>query len=149
MIVVKSSSFSNNELIPEKYTCDGKNVNPPLQILNVPKETKSLVLIVDDPDAPKGVWTHWIVFNIRPDVTTIEEDDVPEGGVLGTNTSSRVGYEGPCPKKGETHRYFFKVYALDIIFSLETRGANRKQIEKAMENHVIDKGELMGRYFRK
>ncbi|MDD2796584.1 MAG: YbhB/YbcL family Raf kinase inhibitor-like protein [Candidatus Pacebacteria bacterium] len=148
MIIVKSLAFLNNETIPQKYTCDGKNVNPALQISNIPKEAKSLVLIVDDPDAPKGTWTHWIVFNIDPTIKMIEEDDVPKGGILGINTSSKIGYEGPCPPLGETHRYFFKVYALDIIFSSETRGSNKKQIEKAMENHVIDKGELVGLYSR-
>ncbi len=148
MIIIKSLAFSNNELIPQKYACDGKNINPDLRIANVPEEAKSLVLIVDDPDAPKRVWTHWIVFNIDPNVKEIREDSLPLNGVLGANTSGKIGYEGPCPPKGETHRYFFKVYALDTIFSLQTSGSGREDIEKAMEDHILDKGELMGIYFR-
>jgi hypothetical protein len=148
MIIIKSITFSNNELIPQKYACDGKDINPNLCIENVPEDAKSLVIIVDDPDALKGLWTHWIVFNINPNVREIKEDSLPLNGVLGTNTSGKIGYEGPCPPKGETHHYFFKVYALDVVLSLLTEGSQRSEIEKAMEGHIIDKGELMGIYFR-
>lgn len=147
MIIIKSLAFSNNELIPEKYTCDGKDVNPQLYIQNVPKDTKSLVLIVEDPDALR-LWTHWIVFNINPDTCEIEENSLPLNSILGANTSGKIGYEGPCPPKGEVHRYFFRIYAMDNTLSLLTEGSQRSEIEKAMENHIIEQGELMGKYFR-
>lgn len=147
MIKIKSLAFLNNELIPEKYTCNGKDVNPPLNISGVPENAKSLVLIVDDPDASK-LWTHWIVFNINPDICKIEENSLPLNSVLGANTSGKIGYEGPCPPKGERHRYFFRIYALDYVLSLLTEGSQRSEIEKAMEGHVIEQGELMGKYFR-
>ena len=128
-------------MIPRKYTCDGENVNPPLYVREVPKETKSLVLIVDDPDAPSGTWEHWNVWNIPP-TKRIEENSIP--GVEGINDFGKHAYGGPCPPSG-THRYFFKVYALDNMLSLQVH-SRKKDIEEAMKDHVLAKGELVGVY---
>jgi Raf kinase inhibitor-like YbhB/YbcL family protein len=143
-LVVKSSAFENNQLIPVKYTCDGDNINPPLTIEGVPEGTKSLVLIVDDPDAPSGVWNHWVVWNIPPDVRKIEENTVP--GTEGISTSRKYAYSGPCPPYG-THRYFFKVYALYAKMDL-TSNSKKNDVEKAMANHMLAEGELVGLYRR-
>jgi len=142
-LVVKSPAFENNQLIPAKYTCDGDNVNPPLTIEGVPEETKSLVLIVDDPDAPMGTFDHWIVWNIPP-TSKIEENTVP--GAEGMSSYRKHAYGGPCPPYG-THRYFFKVYALDMKLDL-TANSKKKDVEKAMESHVLAEGELVGLYRR-
>lgn len=142
-LFVNSPSFENNTLIPVKYTCDGDDVNPPLSIGGLPKETKSLVLIVDDPDAPMGTWNHWVVWNILP-TSEIGEHTVP--GNEGVNTYRRHSYGGPCPPSG-THRYFFKVYALDIMLDLSSN-ATKKVVEKAIKSHVLAKGELVGLYNR-
>ncbi len=148
-----SSAFTPNGKIPSKYTCDGNNLSPPLKIENVPANSQSLVLILDDPDIPDfvkqkfniDVWDHWIVFNIPPTTT-----EIPEGknsfGVLGKNTSGKNAYGGPCPPDRE-HRYFFKLYALDTILTL-SEGVTKKQVEEAMEGHIIAKAELVGRYER-
>lgn len=142
---VKSSAFEPNELIPRRYTCDGENVNPPLIIEEIPEGTRSLALVVDDPDAPLGTWDHWVVWNIPSASKEIRENTVP--GVEGVNDFRKHSYGGPCPPSG-THRYFFKAYALDTKLNL---GANsrRKDLEKAMEGHVLTKGELVGRYSRR
>jgi Raf kinase inhibitor-like YbhB/YbcL family protein len=140
---VKSPAFENNKLIPAKYTCDGENVNPPLSIEGVPGETKSLVLIVDDPDAPMGTFDHWVVWNIPP-ASKIGENTVP--GTEGMSSYRKHSYGGPCPPSG-THRYFFKVYALDTKLDLNP-DSKKKDVEKAMETHVLAKGELVGLYRR-
>jgi Raf kinase inhibitor-like YbhB/YbcL family protein len=140
---VSSPAFENKKLIPAKYTCDGDDVNPPLTIEGVPEEAKSLVLIVDDPDAPMGTWDHWIVWNIPP-TSKIEENTVP--GTEGMNTYRKHSYGGPCPPGG-THRYFFKVYALDVRLDLSPN-SNKKDAEKAMQGHMLAKGELIGLYRR-
>jgi Raf kinase inhibitor-like YbhB/YbcL family protein len=143
-LVVKSPVFENNQLIPAKYTCDGDNVNPPLTIEGVPEGAKSLVLIVDDPDCPTGTWNHWLVWNIPSTTRKIEENKVP--GTEGISTYRKHAYGGPCPPSG-THRYFFKVYALDAKLDL-TANAEKKDVEKAMESHVLAEGELVGLYRR-
>jgi Raf kinase inhibitor-like YbhB/YbcL family protein len=140
---VESPVFESNNLIPAKYTCDGEDVNPPLTVENVPDDAKSLVLILDDPDAV-GVWNHWLVWNIPAGTREIEEHSVP--GVQGANTGGRRRYGGPCPPSG-THRYFFKVYALDIELDLDV-GSKKKDVENAMRGHVLAEGELMGLYRR-
>ena len=140
---VESPAFENNKFIPAKYTCDGDDVNPPLVIKGIPEEAKTLVLIVDDPDAPMGTWNHWIVWNIQPR-GKIEENTVP--GIQGVNTARKVSYGGPCPPYG-THRYFFKVYALDTKLTLN-QNSKKKDAEKAMETHILAKGELIGLYHR-
>jgi Raf kinase inhibitor-like YbhB/YbcL family protein len=140
---VSSPAFENNKLIPSKYTCDGDNVNPPLTIEGVPDGTKSLVLIVDDPDATIGTFDHWVVWNIPP-TNKIEENTVL--GTEGVNDYRKHSYDGPCPPWG-THRYFFKVYALDTKLDLSPN-SRKKDVEKAMQGHVLAKGELIGLYRR-
>lgn len=141
-----SSAFENNQLIPAKYTCDGEDINPPLQIEEIPEGAESLVLIVDDPDAPMGTWVHWVVWNIDPAISLIEEGKVPKGGVEGLNDFGKHSYGGPCPPSG-THHYYFKLYSLDTRLELDS--SSRKQdVEKAMEGHILDWAELIGLYQR-
>lgn len=141
---ITSIDFENNGFIPKKYTCQGKDINPPLVFVDVPKEAKSLALIVDDPDAPMGTWTHWTIWNIKPDVRGIIENSIPESAVTGMNSSGRNGYQGPCPPSG-THRYFFKLYALDKDIDLKP-SASKADLEKAISDHIIGYGELVGVY---
>jgi hypothetical protein len=141
---IKSSAFEHNGLIPRKYTCDGEDVNPPITIENIPEGTQSLALTIDDPDAPMGTWDHWVVWNVPPK-KEINENEVP--GVEGINDFGKHSYGGPCPPSG-THRYFFKVYALDTKLNLNAN-SRKKDAEKAMQGHVLAKGELVGRYSRK
>jgi len=143
-LTISSPVFKNNGFIPQKYTCDGNDVNPPLNIEGVPKETQSLALIVDDPDAPMGTWDHWVVWNIPP-AEKIMENSVP--GTEGLNDFRRRSYGGPCPPSG-THRYFFKVYALDTRLDLSP-SSRKKDVERAMKGHVIAEGELVGLYRRR
>ena len=143
---IESTSFENNKIIPSVYTCDGENINPPLKISEVPEETKSLVLIVDDPDAPMGTWVHWTVWNIDPDVREIQERSCPKEAVEGMTDFGKPGYGGPCPPSG-THRYFFKVYALDTVLNLEP-SAKVIDIEEAMKGHILGWAQLIGLYKR-
>ena len=145
-----SNAFENEGKIPSKYTCDGANVSPQLTIADVPAEAKSLVLIMDDPDVPKhiredGMWDHWVVFNIPPDVREIPESQEP-AGTPGLGTNGDIGYFGPCPPDRE-HRYFFKLYALDKMLDLPEK-TDKVTVEKEMTENVIDKAHLMGRYER-
>jgi Raf kinase inhibitor-like YbhB/YbcL family protein len=145
-----SPAFEHEGHIPGKYTCDGANINPPLHIANAPNGTKSLVLIMDDPDVPRhlraeGIYDHWVVFNIPPETKEILEGHEPMG-THGANTSGGTKYVGPCPPGGE-HRYFFKLYALDTHLSLPEK-ASKKDVEKSMEGHILAKTELMGKYER-
>jgi len=142
---ISSSAFSDGANIPSKFTCDGADTSPPLKIEELPSEAKSLVLIVDDPDAPVGLFTHWLVWNIEPKTSAIPEGNAP-GGVQGKNDFGKTGYGGPCPPSG-THRYYFKICALDQQLKLPA-GARRKELDAAMKGHVIAQGELMGRYAR-
>jgi Raf kinase inhibitor-like YbhB/YbcL family protein len=143
---IVSPAFKYNELIPKKYTCDGKDVNPPLLIENIPSEAKSLALIVDDPDAPVGTWVHWVVWNISPGTREIKEDSVPKGAQQGMNDFRKNDYGGPCPPSG-THRYFFKLYALDTVLNLGSK-AKKSDLEGAMKGHILEKAELVGLYRR-
>jgi len=145
-IKVTSSGFQEGGNIPLKFTCDGSDTSPSLQITGVPSETKSLVLIADDPDAPGGLFTHWLVWNIPPQTDSIAEGSAPKG-VQGTNDFGKSGYRGPCPPPG-IHRYSFKIFALDRELELRA-GAKRSQVNAAMKGHVIAQGELVGRYSRK
>lgn len=141
---IKSSVFENNKLIPKKYTCDGDEINPPLSIEGTPKGTKTLVLIMDDPDAPGGTFDHWIVWNIPASTVTVNENSAP--GTEGLNSGGRRGYYGPCPPSG-THRYFFKLYALDC--ELKSGPSSRKKdVEKAFSGHVLAETKLVGLYRR-
>lgn len=143
---ISTPSFDYGEKIPDTYTCDGEGINPPLLFLEVPEQAQSLVLIVDDPDAPRGTFTHWVVFNIDPKVEEVPEGLVPKGGVLGKNSAGESSWIGPCPPTGE-HRYFFKLYALDTELDLSI-GATKEEVEKAMQGHVLDTAELIGLYSR-
>jgi Raf kinase inhibitor-like YbhB/YbcL family protein len=143
---ITSSAFQEGANIPSKFTCDGADTSPPLQIVDVPVGAKSLVLIVDDPDAPSGLFTHWIVWNVSPQTSGVSEGSVPKG-VQGTNGFGKSGYGGPCPPSG-SHRYYFKIFALDRELDFHA-GAKRAQLDAAMKGHVIAQGELMGRYSRK
>lgn len=143
---IESSAFKNNELIPPKYTCDGEDINPPLLISDVPENAKSLVLIVDDPDAPRGTWIHWTVWNISPGVKEIPENSCPQNAVEGMTGSGRSGYSGPCPPYG-THRYFFKLFALNTTLDLDA-SVEAADIEKEMEESILAKAQLVGLYKR-
>ncbi len=143
-LVVTSPVFENNKIIPRKYSCDGQEINPPLTIEGIPEETTTLALIVDDPDAPRGTFDHWIVWNISPK-SKIEENSVP--GTEGMNSAGQRSYIGMCPPSG-THRYFFKVYALGVKLELKPEQTKKKDLEKAMQGHILAKGELIGLYRR-
>jgi Raf kinase inhibitor-like YbhB/YbcL family protein len=143
---ITSSAFQEGGNIPSKFTCDGANVNPPLHIAQVPAEAKNLALIVDDPDAPGGLFIHWLTWGIDPKTTDIAENSVPPNAVQGKNGFGKSGYGGPCPPSG-THRYYFRVYALDRTLNLSA-GANRGELDGQMKGHIIGQGELMGRYSR-
>lgn len=143
---ITSTAFEHNQNIPSQYTCDGTDMNPPLQISEVPEGTQSLALIVDDPDAPRGDWVHWLVWNIDPSTTEISENSVPAGAVQGLTDFGRNDWGGPCPPSG-THRYFFKLYALDSALDLST-SAGKADLLSAMEGHILENGELIGLYER-
>jgi hypothetical protein len=145
-IVKIKSVFNDNERIPSKYTCDGKNINPPLEFIDVPKNAKSLVLIVDDPDSPSKVWSHWVVWNIPQNTKNIKEDSVPAGAKEGANDFGNVGYGGPCPHSG-THRYRFALYALDMDLN-SSKEMVKNNVENAIKGHIIDKAILTGTYSR-
>jgi len=141
-----SSAFNNEQPIPIKYTCDGLDISPPLEIKDVPKKTKSLALIVVDPDAPLGEWTHWLVWNINPKIGFIEEGIVPEGATEGLNSFKKHSYGGPCPPSG-IHHYYFKIFALDKELDLEPYSI-KEEVLKSMEDHILDSAEIMGIYHR-
>lgn len=146
-----STAFKEGETIPKKYTCDGPDISPPLKWESVPVDTKSLALIVEDPDAPMGTWIHWVVYDIPPNVSEFAENVPSEktlanGTAQGKNDFRKIGYGGPCPPSG-THRYFFKLYALDTKLNLPP-GSTKLDLVKAMQRHVIAEGELMGKYSR-
>lgn len=144
---LESPAFENNQYIPLKYTCDGEDINPPLEIKNVPEGTKSLVLILEDPDAPRGTFSHWLLWNIKPETSLIEENSYPQGAVLGLNDFGKNSYGGPCPPKG-THRYYFKLYALNTSIEID-QNSKKGDLEKAIKGKIIAKAELIGLYQRK
>lgn len=141
---ILSTAFGNNQDIPGKYTCQGENINPPLLFDGVPVNTRSLALIMDDPDAPMGTFVHWVIFNIDPKILSIAENSYPSGSIQGKNSASSNRYVSPCPPSG-THRYFFKLYALDIILDL-TSNADKKELENAIKTHILDEARLIGFY---
>ncbi|HKJ30878.1 MAG TPA: YbhB/YbcL family Raf kinase inhibitor-like protein [Balneolales bacterium] len=150
-IKLTSSAFKEGEKIPVQYTCDGKNISPPLQWSDVPDKAKSLALLVEDPDAPGQTWIHWVLYNIPPNVTQLSEhtssgEQLKNGAINGTSSFKKLGYGGPCPPSG-THRYFFKIYALDTVLNLKP-GATKPQLIDAMKGHILAEGQLMGRYAR-
>ncbi len=147
-MIISSSAFNNNDKIPAKFTCDGGGINPELIIQNVPAEAKSLAIIMDDPDAPSGTFTHWLVWNIDPKTETIKQESVPPGAIEGQNGSGKIGYTGPCPPDGKPHRYFFKLYALNSKILEAEPIKNKSALEKIIEPLIIEKTELVGVYER-
>ncbi|MCE5250471.1 YbhB/YbcL family Raf kinase inhibitor-like protein [bacterium] len=150
-LTVTSTVFSAGGSIPSRYTCDGMDISPQLAWSDPPDGTKSFALICDDPDAPAGTWVHWVMYNIPAGVQELSEkmpsqEKLGSGALQGTNDFRRIGYGGPCPPSG-THRYYFKVYALDTMLDLKP-GATKQQLLRAMEGHIRAQGELMGRYSR-
>jgi Raf kinase inhibitor-like YbhB/YbcL family protein len=140
-----SPAFEHNEVIPSEYTCDGSDKSPELNIEGVPQNTVSLVLINDDPDAPVGTWDHWIVFNIPAKITRIDKGKEPQG-IAGKNSWGKTGYGGPCPPSG-THRYIFRLYALDKMLDLK-EGSSKAEIMESMQGHILSQIELIGKYQR-
>jgi len=150
-IKLTSASFRQGESIPRQYTCDGVNISPPLEWSGVPKAGKTIAIIADDPDAPSGTWVHWVLYNLPAEIIGMVENQPPSenlkaGGFQGVNDFKKVGYGGPCPPSG-THRYVFKIYALDAELPLKA-GATKADLEKAMEGHIVAQGQLVGTYSR-
>ncbi|CEK09721.1 YbhB/YbcL family Raf kinase inhibitor-like protein [Legionella hackeliae] len=142
-----SPVFDANEFIPEKYTCVGADISPALFWENPPKETKSFVLIIEDPDAADEVLVHWLLFNIPPEIRNLTEGEAPQGAISGKNSWGLTGYKGPCPPSGTSHRYVFKLYALDIVLPYD-QSALKEDIIKAMEYHVLGMSEFAGNFSR-
>ncbi len=143
---LKSNSFKHNSIIPPEYTCDSENINPNLSIEGVSEDTKELVLIVDDPDAPAGTWMHWTMWGISPSINVIDKGKLPEGVKEGLTSFGTVGYGGPCPPVGTgTHRYSFRIYALNKNINLNA-GATPEELEREMSDSVIDSAEIIGLY---
>jgi len=148
-----SDAFIAGAAIPQKFTCEGKDASPPLKWSGVPAQAKSLALVADDPDAPVGTWVHWVLFDLPANATALPED-LPKtqhtslGAKQGLNDFKRLGYGGPCPPPGKPHRYFFKLYALDVLLDLKP-GSTKKEVERAMADHIINQTQLMGTYQRK
>jgi len=152
-ITITSPAFAGGRPIPAKYTCDGSDVSPPLQWTNAPANAKSFALIADDPDAPMGTWVHWVLYDLSAGTNALPEDAAKSqyfsgNAKQGINDFKCPGYGGPCPPPGKPHRYFFKLYALDTLLDLKP-GATKKDVEAAMQGHVLAEGRLMGTYQRK
>jgi len=143
-LMVRSIAFGHNGNIPLQYTCEGENFNPPIEISNIPRETETLALIMEDPDAPRGIFVHWVLWNLSPHSLIAERTNQ---GTSGRNSFGKIGYGGPCPPSG-THRYFFRIYALDNSPELD-RSTDKDKLLDAMRGHVIAEGELMGLYCKK
>lgn len=149
---MESAAFKEGAGIPVRFTCEGEDISPGLAWSGTPAATRSFVLIVEDPDAPGGVWTHWVVYNLPAQTKAMDENQpkeaqLPNGGLQGSSSFGRVGYGGPCPPPGPAHRYFFKLYALDTVLPLEP-GAGKQQVIDAMKGHVLGQAQLMGRFKR-
>ncbi len=149
---VTSTAFREGASIPKQYTGDGADASPPLSWSGAPAAAKSLALICDDPDAPRGTWVHWVLFNLPPNTAELPEGvpsqaTLPSGAKQGSNDFKKIGYGGPAPPKGKPHRYFFKLYALDTMLDLP-EGATKQDLEKAMKGHILGQGQLMGTYQR-
>jgi Raf kinase inhibitor-like YbhB/YbcL family protein len=152
-LYLKTPAFQPGSEIPKQYTCEGEDLSPPLQWGGAPKGTQSLALIAEDPDAPSGTFTHWMLYDLPPSVTELPQglprkEHVKFGGLQGMNDFGKVAYGGPCPPPGNPHRYFFKLYALDTVLGLKP-GAMKEEVERAMEGHVLAQAEIMGKYQRK
>lgn len=150
-LAVLSAAFAMGAAIPDRYACT--NCSPPLSWSEVPANTRSIALLCDDPDAPGGGWVHWVLFNLAPDSRSLPENvarnaRLPGDAIQGLNDYDRVGYDGPCPPPGRPHRYFFKVFALDVRLSLDSK-ARKKDLLRAMQGHILAQGALSGTYARK
>ena len=143
-LTLTSDAFANGQSIPAKYSCIGKNISPALAWNDPPAGTQSFALIVDDPDAPMGTWVHWVLYNVSASTHSLQENTDTSGMSVGKNSSRNTRYDGPCPPSG-THRYFFKLYALDSTLGLSP-GATKDQVLKAMQGHILAQGELMGTF---
>ena len=153
LMQLTSTAFKSGGAIPKQFTCEGKNVSPPLTWTGASANVKSFALIVDDPDAPNGTWVHWVVYDLPATTTELPQDTPKSQSIAGNakqgiNDFKQVGYGGPCPPPGKAHRYFFKLYALDEMLNLKP-GATKKEIEKAMTSHIVGTAELIGTYERK
>lgn len=151
-ISISAEAFKEGDMIPAKFTCDGKDVSPSLTWKGIPSNTKSITLIMDDPDAPRGTFVHWVIFNIPAGTEKLPEGvprnlTLADGSFQGMTDFGRAGYGGPCPPPGKPHRYYFRIYALDTRLNLKP-GAVRTDVENAMSGHILAKGELMGKYRR-
>lgn len=148
---LKSSAFKNGETIPDKYTCQGEDISPPLEWSDMPDKTESFALICDDPDAPMGTWDHWLLYNIPGNKTSLKENIEPEkkSGQMsqGLNSWDKIGWGGPCPPPGPAHRYFFRLYALDEALGLQP-GLTKNELQEMIGEHILEQGELMGKYQR-
>jgi Raf kinase inhibitor-like YbhB/YbcL family protein len=150
---IQCDAFADGAPIPAKFTCDGKDFSPHLRIKGIPARTKSIALIMDDPDAPMGTFVHWVLYDL-PGGTSELEENIPHDEILtsgakqGITDFRRVGYGGPCPPRGKPHRYFFKVYSLDTLLNLPPK-ATKEQVEEAMEGHILARSQIMGTYERK
>ena len=150
-IKITSSAFTKDGNIPKKYSCDGVNISPPLSWTDAPADTKSYAIVIEDPDAPSKTWIHWVIFNIPAADTSLPEHfparkEMSNGILQGTNDFRNIGYGGPCPPSG-THRYFIKIYALNMMLKIPA-GSTKQQLEQAMKEHILAEGELMGKYTR-
>ena len=146
---LSSPVFQDGEEIPSRYACEGESINPPLIIEDVVSGAQSLALVMDDPDAPAGIWTHWVLWNISPETAEIFEDSVPENALEGENSSGNIGYDGPCPPSG-IHHYSFRVYALDAMAGMDLpAGAAVADAQKFINDHILESAELTGIYSRK
>jgi Raf kinase inhibitor-like YbhB/YbcL family protein len=152
-MAISSRSFPNGGYIPKQFTCDGADISPELSWTNPPPGAQSLALIAEDPDAPVGTWTHWVIFDLPPSTRSLPEgvgktmDQLPDGGRQGANDFGKIGYGGPCPPAGKPHRYFFKLYAVDRKLDLKP-SSTRARFDGAIKNHVLDEADWMGRYRR-
>lgn len=151
-MVLSSSAFAQGATIPKEHTADGPDTSPPLSWTEPPAGTKSFALLCEDPDAPRGLWVHWVIFNIPANARSLpagvpKHDSLPDGSRQGRNDFGRVGYGGPSPPRGKPHRYFFRLYALDCTLGLPS-GATRDMLLKAMQGHILEQAELMGMYSR-
>jgi Raf kinase inhibitor-like YbhB/YbcL family protein len=152
LVQLVSPAFTHGSVIPVEHTCDGANLSPPLGWSGVPVERRSLALVCDDPDAPRGTWVHWVLYNLpgesvelSPGIPTLPE--LPSGTRQGRNDSGEIGYSGPCPPPGKPHRYYFRLYALDIMLTLP-HGVSRRELDEGMSDHILAQGTLMGVYQR-
>ena len=151
-LMIKSSAFNNGDTIPDKYTCRGKNISPPIFWEDIPDNTASFAIICEDPDAPGGMWSHWVIYNILEGTTKLTEgvppyDEIDNGAKQGMTDFGRIGYGGPAAPPGPAHRYFFRLYALDKILEVES-GLTRAELLKTMDGHIIEEAEIMGKFKR-